>query len=118
MPASPCSIDRFRPSAKLPKRGARGEARCGKGAGKRYAIRVNAILSGVVETDMIRGVIDRSPDPAAALAAFEGMAPMKRMAQLDQVSPPVAFLAFDEAAFISGSDYVIDDATTAAMMGA
>lgn len=86
-------------------------------AGKGYRIRVNAILPGVVETDMIRGVIDRSPDPAAARGAFEGMAPMKRMAQLDEISALVAFLASDEAAFISGSDYVIDGATTAGMMG-
>ena len=86
-------------------------------AGKGYRIRVNAVLPGVVETDMIRGVIDRSPDPAAARAAFEGMAPMKRMAQLDEVSALVAFLASDEAGFISGSDYVIDGATTAGMMG-
>ncbi len=86
-------------------------------AGKGYKIRVNAILPGVVETDMIRGVIERSPDPAAARAAFEGMAPMKRMAQLEEVSALVAFLASDEAGFISGADYVIDGATTAGMMG-
>ncbi|MDR6833446.1 MULTISPECIES: SDR family oxidoreductase [unclassified Sphingopyxis] len=86
-------------------------------AGKGYRVRVNAILPGVVETDMIRGVIDRSPDPAAARAAFEGMAPMKRMAQLDEVAALVAFLASDEAGFISGADYVIDGATTAGMMG-
>ncbi|MGH6695352.1 SDR family NAD(P)-dependent oxidoreductase [Sphingopyxis sp.] len=86
-------------------------------AQKGYAIRVNAILPGVVETDMIRGVIDRSPDPAAARGAFEGMAPMRRMAQLDEISALVAFLASDEAGFISGSDYVIDGATTAGMMG-
>ena len=86
-------------------------------AGKGYQVRVNAVLPGVVETDMIRGVIDRAPDPAAARAAFEGMAPMKRMAQLGEVSALVAFLASDEAAFISGADYVIDGATTAGMMG-
>lgn len=86
-------------------------------AGQGYKIRVNAVLPGVVETDMIRGVIDRSPDPVAARAAFEGMAPMKRMAQLGEVSALVAFLASDEAAFISGADYVIDGATTAGMMG-
>jgi len=62
-------------------------------------------------------VIDRAPDPAAARAAFEGMAPMKRMAQPDEIAALVAFLASDEAAFISGSDYVIDGATTAGMMG-
>jgi 3(or 17)beta-hydroxysteroid dehydrogenase len=81
-----------------------------------YAIRVNAILPGVVETDMIRGVIYRSLDPVAARAAFEGMAPMRRMAQLDEVSALVAFLASDEAGFISGADYVIDGATPAGMM--
>lgn len=86
-------------------------------ASQGYAIRVNAILPGVVETDMIRGVIDRSPDPQAARSMFEAMAPMKRMAQLSEVSALVAFLASDEAAFISGADYVIDGASTAGMMG-
>ena len=33
---------------------------------------------------------------------FEGMAPMKRMAQLDEISGLVAYLASDEAGFISG----------------
>ena len=84
---------------------------------KGYRIRVNAILPGVVETDMIRGVIDRSPDPAVARAAFEGMAPLRRMARVEEITGLVAFLASDEAAFISGSEYVIDGATTAGMMG-
>lgn len=82
-----------------------------------YRIRVNAILPGVVETDLIRGVIDRAPDPAAARQQFEAMAPMKRMAQVEEVTGLVAFLASDEAAFISGGEYVIDGATTAGTMG-
>lgn len=82
-----------------------------------YRIRVNAILPGVVETDLIQGVIDRAPDPVAARGQFEGMAPMKRMARVEEVTGLVAFLASDEAAFISGSEYVIDGATTAGMMG-
>jgi 3(or 17)beta-hydroxysteroid dehydrogenase len=82
-----------------------------------YRIRVNAILPGVVETDMIKGVIDRAPDPVAARSQFEGMAPMKRMARVEEITGLVAFLASDEAAFISGSEYVIDGATTAGMMG-
>ncbi|MES2496214.1 MAG: SDR family oxidoreductase [Pseudomonadota bacterium] len=82
-----------------------------------YRIRVNAILPGVVETDLIRGVIDRSPDPVVARSQFENMAPMKRMAQVEEVTGLVAFLASDEAAFISGGEYVIDGATTAGTMG-
>ena len=80
-------------------------------------IRCNSIHPGVVETDMIRGVIDRSPDPRAARAQFEGMAPLKRMARVEEVAGLVAFLASDEAAFISGAEYLIDGATTAGMMG-
>jgi 3(or 17)beta-hydroxysteroid dehydrogenase len=82
-----------------------------------YRIRVNAILPGVVETAMIVNLIDSAPDPAAARAAYEGMSPLKRMAQVDEITGLVAFLASDEAAFISGSEYVIDGATTAGMMG-
>ncbi len=80
-------------------------------------IRCNSIHPGVVETDMIRGVIERAPDPAAARAQFEGMAPLKRMARVEEVAALVAFLASDEAGFISGSEYLIDGATTAGMMG-
>jgi NAD(P)-dependent dehydrogenase (short-subunit alcohol dehydrogenase family) len=80
-------------------------------------IRCNSIHPGVVETDMIRTVIERSPDPAAARAQFEGMAPLKRMARVDEVAGLVAFLASDEAAFVSGSEYSIDGASTAGMMG-
>jgi 3(or 17)beta-hydroxysteroid dehydrogenase len=80
-------------------------------------IRVNAILPGVVETDMIKTVIDRAPDSAAARAMFEGMSPMKRMAQVEEITGLVVFLASDEAAFISGGEYVIDGASTAGTMG-
>jgi len=80
-------------------------------------IRCNTIHPGVVETDMIRGVIDRSPDPKAARTQFESMAPLKRMARVEEIAALVAFLASDEASFISGSQYGIDGATTAGMMG-
>lgn len=80
-------------------------------------IRCNTIHPGVVETEMIKGVIDRSPDPVAARAQFNAMAPLGRMAQVSEVAALVAFLAGDEAAFISGSEYGIDGASTAGMMG-
>jgi 3(or 17)beta-hydroxysteroid dehydrogenase len=82
-----------------------------------YRIRVNAILPGVVETAMICNLIDGAEDPAAARGAYEGMSPLKRMARVEEIAGLVAYLACDEAAFISGSEYVIDGATTAGMMG-
>jgi 3(or 17)beta-hydroxysteroid dehydrogenase len=80
-------------------------------------IRANTIHPGVVETAMIRGLIEKAPDPAAARRAYEGMAPLKRMAKVEEVTALVAFLASDEAAFISGSEYPIDGAIRAGMMG-
>ncbi|MCW1988513.1 UNVERIFIED_ORG: 3(or 17)beta-hydroxysteroid dehydrogenase [Sphingomonas sp. R1F5B] len=87
---------------------------CGQ---KRYRIRVNAILPGVVETDLIRAIMESQPDPAAVRAIYEGMAPMNRMAQVEEVAGLVAYLASDEASFISGAELTIDGATTAGMMG-
>ncbi|MBU6268862.1 MAG: SDR family oxidoreductase [Sphingomonadales bacterium] len=82
-----------------------------------YAIRVNAILPGVVETAMITNLIETSGDPAAARAAYNGMSPLKRMARVEEIAGLVSWLSSDEAAFVSGSEYVIDGATTAGMMG-
>lgn len=87
---------------------------CGQ---EKYRIRVNAILPGVVETDMIRHIMQSQEDPVAVRAIYEGMAPLNRMAQVDEVAGLVAYLASDEAAFISGAEITIDGATTAGMMG-
>ncbi|WP_225009213.1 MULTISPECIES: SDR family NAD(P)-dependent oxidoreductase [Novosphingobium] len=87
---------------------------CGQ---KKYKIRINAILPGVVETPLITQIMNAQPDPAAARAMYEGMAPMGRMAQIDEISGLVAYLASDEAGFISGAEIAIDGATTAGMMG-
>lgn len=82
-----------------------------------YKIRVNAILPGVVETSMIRNIIESSGDADATRAIYEGMAPLKRMGNVEEIAGLVAYLGSDEASFISGSELVIDGATTAGMMG-
>lgn len=86
-------------------------------AAQGHAIRVNAILPGVIETDLIRDSINRTADPQAARAIFEGMSPMQRMGQVDEVAALVAFLASDEASFINGGEYVIDGATITGIKG-
>lgn len=86
-------------------------------ANERLNIRANSIHPGVVETDMIKNIIGKQADPEAARAAYNGMAPLGRMAQVDEVAALVAFLATDEAAFITGSEYSIDGGSTAGMMG-
>lgn len=84
---------------------------------RKYKIRVNAILPGVVETAMIVNLINKSNDPAATRAAYEGMSPMGRMASVEEVAGMVAWLASDEARFCSGSEFTMDGATNAGMNG-
>lgn len=80
-------------------------------------VRCNVIHPGVVETEMITSIIDGAEDSKAVREQFEGMAPMKRMARVEEIAGLVAYLGSDEAAFISGASYNIDGATTAGMMG-
>ncbi len=80
-------------------------------------IRCNVIHPGVVETEMITKFIDGAPDPGAARSQYEGLAPLKRMATVEEVAGLVAYLSSDEASFISGASYNIDGATTSGMMG-
>ena len=80
-------------------------------------IRCNSIHPGVVETQLIKDAIAGAPDPAAARRTLEGLAPLKRMATMEEVAGLVVYLASDEAAFVTGSEYVIDGGSTAGMNG-
>lgn len=86
-------------------------------AARGYRIRCNAILPGVVATALIEGAIAGAPDPAAARTMLEGVSPMKRMATLEEIAGLVAYLGSDDAAFVTGADYVIDGGATAGMSG-
>lgn len=72
-----------------------------------YRIRVNAIIPSVVETSRIDNLIGESGAPEATRAAYEGISMPKRMANVDYIAGLVACLASDEAAFISGLEYVV-----------
>lgn len=86
-------------------------------ATEKLPIRCNAILPGVVETEMISAIIAKSASPEGARAAYNSMSPMGRMGSVEDIAALVAFLASDEAGFISGAEYAIDGASTAGMTG-
>lgn len=60
-------------------------------------ITVNAIAPGLTETDMFRSAMD----PAAADSLIE-MTPLRRLGQPDDIADVVAFVASDEARWITG----------------
>jgi NAD(P)-dependent dehydrogenase (short-subunit alcohol dehydrogenase family) len=78
------------------------------------AIRVNCICPGYVDTDMVRrNVIDASDDPAATEAALANAAPLKRIAEPEEIAAAILYLASDHARFMTGAALQIDGGTTA-----
>jgi 3(or 17)beta-hydroxysteroid dehydrogenase len=80
-------------------------------------IRCNSIHPGVVETQLIKDAINSAPDPAAARALLCGLSPLKRMATVEEVAGLVVYLASDEAAFVTGAEYLMDGGSTAGLKG-
>ena len=69
----------------------------------RDSIRVNSIHPGPVRTPMTAG-----PDAAAAVAAEARNLAIARVAEPDEVTRMVLFVASDEASFSTGSEFVVD----------
>ena len=75
-----------------------------------HNIRVNAICPGVVDTRMMRSIESESvpDDPQAYVEAISQRVPMGRYGTPDEIVALVAFLASEEASYITGSTHVID----------
>lgn len=71
-------------------------------------IRVNSVHPGVIATPMIV-----QEDTKAAVEAFAKSIPLKRLAESEEVSKMVLFLASDDSSYSTGSEFVIDGGLTA-----
>jgi NAD(P)-dependent dehydrogenase (short-subunit alcohol dehydrogenase family) len=71
-------------------------------------IRVNTICPGDVETPMLADFFAHLPDPEGARRQIEERYPLRRFASPEDVANVVAFLASDEAAYLTGIDIVVD----------
>ncbi|MET0179938.1 MAG: SDR family NAD(P)-dependent oxidoreductase [Novosphingobium sp.] len=83
----------------------------------RHRIRVNAVQPGFIQTNIFTAAVDMPADkvPAAKamLAAIGAQAqPVARAGQADDIARAVAFLASDEAGFVTGTSLVIDGGMT------
>ena len=81
-------------------------------------IRVNCVCPGYVDTDMVRrDGIDQADDPAAAEHRLREYAPLKRIAQPREIGRAIAYLASDDAVFVTGAAFQIDGGSTAGHNG-
>jgi 2-hydroxycyclohexanecarboxyl-CoA dehydrogenase len=67
--------------------------------GARHNIRVNCVCPGPTDTALLAQVSDVNPKLYEALARS---IPMRRVAQPEEIAPMVAFLASDDAGYITG----------------
>lgn len=73
-----------------------------------FNVRVNSVHPGVIATPMIM-----QEDTKAAVEAFAKTIPMKRIAQPEEVSKLVLYLASDDSAYSTGSEFIIDGGISA-----
>lgn len=71
----------------------------------REGIRVNALSPGPVDTPLLRELFAADPERAARRLVH---IPMGRFAKAEEIAAAVAFLAGDDAGFITASNFLVD----------
>ncbi len=72
--------------------------------GRHHGIRANSVSPGTIETNQTRFILD---DPHWTKTQV-GRAMMNRMGQPEEVASVVAFLASDDASYVTGTDIAVD----------
>jgi NAD(P)-dependent dehydrogenase (short-subunit alcohol dehydrogenase family) len=71
----------------------------------REGIRVNALCPGPVDTPLLRELFAKDPERAARRLVH---VPMGRFAAAEEIAGAVAFLASDDASFVTASTFLVD----------
>ncbi len=74
----------------------------------RQGIRCNCICPGRVETPFVAARLKEYPDPEAAYQEMASTQALGRMAKPIEIAHAALYLASDESAFITGTDFLID----------
>lgn len=80
----------------------------------RHQITANAICPGPTDTPLLTGIVGAGAGAERTIAAMTKAVPMRRLAQPDEIAPAVAFLASEEAGFITGQTLSVSGGLTMA----
>ena len=77
-------------------------------------IRVNAIMPGYIRTPMVEKMANatKANNPESVIKGIADAIPMKRMGTIEEIGELAAFLASDEASYITAQGIVIDGGST------
>jgi 2-hydroxycyclohexanecarboxyl-CoA dehydrogenase len=80
----------------------------------RHGITVNVVCPGPTDTPLIRAMADELGDGERFVDALTKAIPMRRLATPEDIAPAVAFLASDDAGFITGQTLSVSGGLTMA----
>jgi NAD(P)-dependent dehydrogenase (short-subunit alcohol dehydrogenase family) len=76
-------------------------------------IRVNCICPGRVETPFVTARLKEYPDPEKARREMSATQALGRMGKPEEIAAAALYLAGDESAFVTGTEFVIDGGLSA-----
>jgi NAD(P)-dependent dehydrogenase (short-subunit alcohol dehydrogenase family) len=74
----------------------------------RQGIRANCICPGRVATPFVTARLKEYPDPVKAYEEMASTQAIGRMAKPEEIAAAALYLASDESAFVTGSEFIID----------
>jgi NAD(P)-dependent dehydrogenase (short-subunit alcohol dehydrogenase family) len=77
-------------------------------------VRCVSICPGTVDSPWVGRLLDEAPDPAARRSELVARQPLGRLGDPAEIAKAVLYVASDDAAFMTGSELVIDGGITAA----
>jgi NAD(P)-dependent dehydrogenase (short-subunit alcohol dehydrogenase family) len=78
-----------------------------------HGVRVNAVCPGIVETAMWQAWMEQVDDAEAATAEVLARQPLGRIGRPEEIAAAIAFLASEDAAYITGTELYVDGGVTA-----
>jgi 2-hydroxycyclohexanecarboxyl-CoA dehydrogenase len=80
----------------------------------RRGVTANVVCPGPTETPLLRAMTDQAPDSERLLAALSRAVPMRRLGRPEEVASAVAFLASEEAGYVTGQTLSVSGGLTMA----
>ena len=77
-----------------------------------FAIRVNTVCPGAVETELFRSSIDHAADPQAAYEAVRARYALQRIASPDEIAAAILWLTSAESSYVTGTAIAVDGGRT------